>query len=102
MLRSERRFTQFSRSLSVPDSVKEDDITASLTNGVLEVTIPKAEPARAQPKRIAVQTGGAAGAGAAPKVTHTRSEGADGGPDKGAAADERGAKEAGGHEAMAA
>jgi HSP20 family protein len=54
-VRRERHFTQFTRSFALPDSVKEDEITASLDKGVLRVTVPKAEPQpKPQPKRIPV------------------------------------------------
>ena len=51
----ERRYGSFSRSISLPTSVKGDEIEASYDAGVLTLHIPKAEEARA--KRIAVQSG---------------------------------------------
>ncbi|KAF5843509.1 HSP20-like chaperone [Dunaliella salina] len=55
MHRSERTFSSFTRSFTLPDSAKEEGISATLTNGVLSVNVPK-EPTRkaAEPKRITV------------------------------------------------
>ena len=55
--RYERRFGQFSRSVTLPTGVKEDDIKADYTDGVLEVRVPK--PEEAKPKRIQIGTQGA-------------------------------------------
>jgi HSP20 family protein len=44
---------EFSRSVSVPARVQEDRINARYENGVLTVTLPKAEEVK--PKRVAVQ-----------------------------------------------
>lgn len=41
--RYERRYGKFARSFTLPQGVKEDDIEANYDNGVLCVTIPKAE-----------------------------------------------------------
>ncbi|EEB98407.1 hypothetical protein MPER_02087, partial [Moniliophthora perniciosa FA553] len=49
----ERRFGKFSRTLRLPQGVKEEEIKASLDNGVLTVTFPKAG-AEVAPKRITV------------------------------------------------
>ncbi|HEU5329005.1 MAG TPA: Hsp20/alpha crystallin family protein [Thermomicrobiales bacterium] len=46
---------QFSRSLALPFPVETDRVTASFANGVLTLTLPKAEAAK--PKRIQVGTG---------------------------------------------
>jgi HSP20 family protein len=53
--RIERRYGSFSRSLALPQAVDEDGIEAKYENGLLEVTVPKAEIAR--PKRITVAVG---------------------------------------------
>jgi len=45
--------SQFSRSVSVPAQVQENKISARYEDGVLTVTLPKAEEVK--PKRIAVQ-----------------------------------------------
>lgn len=50
--RIERRYGCFSRSLALPQGVDAERIEANYENGVLEVTVPKAEEAK--PKRIAV------------------------------------------------
>lgn len=44
----------FLRSFILSDDVDHERITAKLTNGVLEVTLPKTP--RAQPRRISIQT----------------------------------------------
>jgi HSP20 family protein len=56
----ERRYGSFSRSISLPSTVKADAIEASYDAGVLTLHLPKAEEAK--PKRIPVQNV------AAPKV----------------------------------
>ena len=50
--RVERRFGSFQRSIALPTTVKADAITASLENGVLHLSIPKAEEVK--PRRISV------------------------------------------------
>jgi HSP20 family protein len=55
--RFERRFGSFSRSVTLPQGVKEADIKAEFTNGVLEVHVPK--PEERKPKRIEIGTSGA-------------------------------------------
>ncbi|KAI0277178.1 small heat shock protein [Russula aff. rugulosa BPL654] len=40
----ERRYGKFSRSLSLPQGTKNEDIRASMNNGVLEVTFPRSVP----------------------------------------------------------
>lgn len=51
-VRRERRSTSVSRQVGFPAEVRADDITASFENGVLSITIPRAQ--KAQPKRIPV------------------------------------------------
>ena len=51
----ERRYGSFSRSVTLPSTVKGDEIQAGYDAGVLTLHIPKAEEAR--PKRISVHTG---------------------------------------------
>lgn len=50
---NERGYGKVSRSVSLPDSVDPNTITAELTNGVLHVTISKLP--EAQPKKIEVK-----------------------------------------------
>ena len=50
--RRERCYGKFSRSVSLPAEVKAEAITASYKNGVLLVTLPKAE--QAKPRQIEV------------------------------------------------
>ncbi|MCX7869239.1 MAG: Hsp20/alpha crystallin family protein [Terrimicrobiaceae bacterium] len=51
--RQERLFGSFSRTVSLPAPVQGDKVRASYKDGVLTVTLPKAEEAR--PKKIAVK-----------------------------------------------
>jgi len=51
--RVERRFGAFQRSLALPQGVKSDQIDAAYDEGILTVTVPKAE--QEKPKRIEVQ-----------------------------------------------
>jgi HSP20 family protein len=58
-VRVERAFGSFSRSLTLPQGVDPEAVSASFDNGVLEVTIPK--PEAHKPRRIEI-------GGAAPKT----------------------------------
>ena len=51
--RVERRFGSFQRSLALPQGVEADKIQAGYEDGVLTVTVPKAEEQK--PKRIEVK-----------------------------------------------
>ena len=55
--RFERRYGTFSRSVTLPAGVTDQDITANYNDGVLEVRVPK--PEEQKPKRIQVGTQGA-------------------------------------------
>jgi HSP20 family protein len=50
--RVERRYGRFSRSVSLPSSVRGDAIEARLENGLLQLSIPKAEEVK--PRKITV------------------------------------------------
>ncbi len=50
--RIERTYGEFSRSVRLPCEVEADNITATYKKGVLNITLPKCEPAR--PKRIKI------------------------------------------------
>lgn len=52
--RVERIYGTFYRRFALPDTADADNISARYNNGVLEVEIPKKEPA--QPKRISVKS----------------------------------------------
>ena len=52
----ERRYGSFSRSISLPATVKQDAIEASYEAGVLTLHLPKAEEVK--PKRIEIKKGG--------------------------------------------
>jgi HSP20 family protein len=51
--RRERGFGRFQRVLKLPTAVDADKVEAKLENGLLQLTLPKAEEAR--PRRIAVK-----------------------------------------------
>ena len=53
--RVERAFGSFSRSLTLPEGVAADQVTASFDNGVLEVRVPK--PEERKPQRVRIGTG---------------------------------------------
>jgi HSP20 family protein len=61
--RFERRVGAFSRSVSLPAGVKDDQIDASYENGVLEIRVPK--PEQYTPKRIRI------GGGSSPAIEGT-------------------------------
>ncbi|WP_170991492.1 MULTISPECIES: Hsp20/alpha crystallin family protein [Bradyrhizobium] len=50
----ERSFGAFSRSVALPEGVKEEDISAEIAKGVLKVTVKK--PAPKQSKQIDIKT----------------------------------------------
>ncbi|KAJ7935575.1 HSP20-like chaperone [Mycena leptocephala] len=49
----ERRYGKYSRTLQLPQGVKDEEIKANMENGVLSVTFPKSTPELA-PKKIQV------------------------------------------------
>jgi HSP20 family protein len=53
--RYERSYGSFERSFALPTSVDSDKVSASFQNGILTVTVPKAE--RARPREIPVRAG---------------------------------------------
>src|SRR5947209_9527157 len=53
--RYERRFGTFTRTLGLPQGVKEDDISARFENGVLEIHVRK--PEEVKPRRIQIGVG---------------------------------------------
>ncbi len=52
-LRIERAYGAFQRSFTLPATIQQDKIRAVFRDGVLELTLPKAEEAK--PKRIAIE-----------------------------------------------
>jgi HSP20 family protein len=53
--RIERRFGRFHRAVRLPDRVDVDKVAATFDNGLLTITVPKAEEAK--PRRIAINAG---------------------------------------------
>jgi HSP20 family protein len=54
-VRVERSYGAFRRSLTLPEGVEPEAVTASFDRGVLEVRIPK--PEERKPRRVAIQVG---------------------------------------------
>ncbi len=54
--RVERTFGRFSRSLSLPEGVDADAVTASFDRGVLSIRVPK--PEERKPRRVEIQATG--------------------------------------------
>jgi HSP20 family protein len=59
--RVERSFGSFSRSLTLPEGIDPDKVSAEFDNGVLEVRIPK--PEERKPHRVAIGKGSVEGKG---------------------------------------
>lgn len=55
--RSEFRYGSFSRSVVLPAGATEEEVTASYTDGVLEVRVPLGEEPKPEPKKIPVTRG---------------------------------------------
>jgi len=53
VIRQERSMGKFEKSLRLPAKVDQNKITASFTNGILTVTLPKTEDAK--PRTIAIE-----------------------------------------------
>jgi HSP20 family protein len=51
--RVERAYGSFQRSFTLPSTIKQDAIEASFKDGILEISLPKAEEAK--PKQIKIQ-----------------------------------------------
>jgi HSP20 family protein len=54
-VRVERSYGAFGRSLTLPEGVEPEAVSASFDRGVLEVRIPK--PEQRKPRRVAIQVG---------------------------------------------
>ncbi|HEX6984106.1 MAG TPA: Hsp20/alpha crystallin family protein, partial [Planctomycetaceae bacterium] len=54
--RSERFRGEWQRSVSLPDRIREEELTATFTDGVLKVRLPKG--VQTPPRQIAVTEGG--------------------------------------------
>jgi HSP20 family protein len=50
----ERHFGTFNRSFNLPETVKEDDISASFKNGILTINLPKHEVALPKEREIKI------------------------------------------------
>jgi HSP20 family protein len=56
--RLERSYGRFSRSLTLPQGIEADAVSATFADGVLEVTVPKAEEVK--PRKVTIGAGEAA------------------------------------------
>lgn len=54
-IRIERSFGKFSRSFMLPENVKADEISGKFENGVLRLTIPKAEVQKAKEVKVQIK-----------------------------------------------
>lgn len=54
-LRREFAYTQFQQTMILPDNIEKDKISAEVTNGVLNIEIPKAPEKKADAKKIDVK-----------------------------------------------
>lgn len=54
-VRRERRYGRFERSIPLPVATNQDEVKASFRDGVLEIRLPKAEPAEPEGTKIAVE-----------------------------------------------
>jgi HSP20 family protein len=53
-VRIERSFGAFVRQFTLPENLQDDAVTASFTNGVLEITIPKSEPVKPKEREVPI------------------------------------------------
>ncbi len=53
--RIERSYGRFSRTVEIPDEIKEDEIKAQYKNGVLELTLPMKDPAKSAARKIKIE-----------------------------------------------
>lgn len=56
--RSEFRYGSLTRSIALPEGADPDKVTAKYAKGILEVSIPVAEPAKSAARRIEIQQQG--------------------------------------------
>jgi HSP20 family protein len=70
--RIERAYGKFSRSLTLPEGIDPDAVTAEFDKGVLTVRIPK--PEQVKPRRIAIGSANGNGASAPEAVEGTAEE----------------------------
>lgn len=63
--RVERRYGRFSRSVTLPRGVRADQIAADMRDGVLTVTVPKADEVKPRRIRVGATDAGVAAADAA-------------------------------------
>ena len=53
--RCEREYGSFYRAVPLPEGAKLEDVTATFTNGVLEVSVPLAAKAEAKPRTVEIR-----------------------------------------------
>lgn len=57
VLRSERRYGSFRRTVELPAPIRPDDVSATFDNGILTVSLPKTEQASSPTVRIPIKPG---------------------------------------------
>lgn len=72
-LLKERRYGTFERAVTLPTTVKADQATADFKDGILTITLPKAEEAK--PRAIKVRGGGTSARGAVTSEAQSQSGG---------------------------
>ncbi|HSV32016.1 MAG TPA: Hsp20/alpha crystallin family protein [Atribacteraceae bacterium] len=55
--RKERFIGTFERTVPLPAKVKQDEVRAQYTNGVLKITMPKLEPSRPKARKVDIEVG---------------------------------------------
>jgi len=55
--RMERSYGEFVRQFSIPGDVKDEDVKADFKGGVLEVVVPKKEPAKPKEREVQIGSG---------------------------------------------
>lgn len=58
LLRGERRYGGFRREIPLPGGLRMDGVSATLSDGVLDVVVPKAEPTEAVSLHVEIQVPG--------------------------------------------
>ena len=81
--RVERSFGHFSRSLTLPEGINPEAVTAAFEKGVLSITVPK--PEERKPRRVEISASGAKESGGAQRTVEGTATERSGEPDGAAA-----------------
>ena len=55
--RMERSYGEFVRQFSLPEDIKDEDVQADFSNGVIEIVVPKKEPAKPKEREVRINSG---------------------------------------------